>query len=281
MDCKQCQREWESYWGEVDLSSPAAISVHNHLEGCPTCRHEFEIASQWEQRLRQVMQDVPVPADLLARLQRAVQEHTDGTTAAELPIAESRRARWFGLFDAARPGMNRRRATWKIAGMTVGAVGLAILGRWRWNQVTTPPLVLNDLASVLTDPRTDLLSLPPFRGTFEPRLPAVKELNYPVRLKQETPQGILRGEREIGALYSFRSTLNVPRPPQVYLGVFNLAYTPIADVPRAESFAQAEFLYLNERAVKMWSRDQAVYLCFAQAKGTEYLEDLTPRILPS
>ncbi|MFO1020765.1 MAG: hypothetical protein U0903_08725 [Planctomycetales bacterium] len=283
MDCRTSQNLWQQLPGPKERTSlPEWGSLQMHLAACPACRQQFSVYETWESRLSAAMTDIAIPAGLLGRLQERLAEARENQQVQEVPLPLPRRSTtWFRDLFHKPEQITRRSAGWKILGGTAAVALLALLG---WSQIPLgrqPAVDLDGMVSQLTRVGFDAAKLEPFTDSFVPRLPSPKEMLYPAELKGTSPKSLSWGGREVAAVYSFSASRPAPKRPTILLVVFSQERCRFLEMPRATSFAQADFVYVNDRAVKVWWQDGFVYCCFATEKGTEYLEQLRPSVYSS
>lgn len=281
MDCRDYRNLWQELPGSAERNSlPEWGRVRLHLSECANCRHEFAAYEAWESRLAQTITDVAIPAGLLGRLQERLADENTLRNEAPLPLPRRSRAWFQDLFHKPeRP--TRRMAVWKIAGATVAVALLVIVGLWQIPLGRHSAVDLHEMVAQLTRAGLNITKSEPFSGSFQPKLPSSKEMLYPADLKWMTPKSLVWRGREVAAVYSFAAPQPSAKRPTILLVVFSQEQSRFTEMPRATSFQQADFQYVNDRAVKVWWQDGFVYCCFATEKGTEHLEQLRPSVYSS
>lgn len=284
MDCRTSRNLWPQLPQLQERTLlPEWGLLQTHLAGCATCRQEFAIHESWESRLATVMADVVIPSGLLGRLQERLAEARENQQAKEVPLPLPRRNKgWFEDLFQKPDRVARRTAGWKILAGTVAVFLLALVAWWQIPLGRHATVDLHEMVAQLTRTGFDPSKLGTVSGSFAPRLPSTKEMNYPADLKGTTPRSLSWNGREVAAVYSFPASREVAkRPTKILLVVFSQERSRFLNLPRATSFSQADFEYVNDRAVKVWWQDGFVYCCFATDKGTEFLEQLRPSVYSS
>lgn len=283
MDCRNCRQLWQELPKSTERESlPEWGRVRQHLSDCANCRRELTAYEAWESRLATTMTGMAIPAGLLGRLQERLAEERENSRRNEAPLPLPRHGKgWFQDLFHKPERTTRRIAAWKIAGGTIAVVLLLLAGLWQIPLGRHSAVDLQDMISQLTRAGIDVTKSEPFSGSFQPRLPSPKEMLYPADLKGTTPKSLSWRGREVAAVYSFPAARPSAKRPTIVLVVFSQERSRFAEMPRATSFQQADFQYVNDRAVKVWWQDGFVYCCFATEKGTEHLEQLRPSVYSS
>jgi hypothetical protein len=252
----------------VDESQGAAIDESlRHVDGCPACKVALCRRDQIDERIGQLMRDVPVSGGLRERLLAAI-SHEGGV---EKIASESQVTT---VMTAARPVLRSRRglivALASACIVMAASVSLTLL--------RTPTLSLNEIAEVaLSDDVTaDLPALTQFKGGLDLQLPKTMRalpLMQPVRRVIDARLG----EREIG-IYFFA----VSRSPRLGGGTYKgrLVIVPAAsvkDVPAASSFPGATE-YKRDFCTTAWVEGKFVYLCCVRNGGEPELHLLRPAV---
>lgn len=292
MNCREIKHLWQSLppdretvadgtgerasGGDENFSGWEQVSAH--LDACEQCRAEYSAERHWNELLTRSMLDVSVPAGLAERIQARLAESSSPEDALLQPVCVmERRPSRFPDSSSREVAFSRRKL---LRWGTVAAAGLAAVGGslWWWGDSwSSDGVALTDLADELTGGGIDWNSLLAYEGSVPP-LPSRKEMAIPEAVRESSPLGLKKNGRQIAALYHFpAASLPDRAAAEIVLAVLDRQRTRIDSLPSATSFGEAEFLYLHDRAVKIWGTASTVFCCFATATGTAYLEALQPR----
>lgn len=76
-DCNDTLRELEALL-DGELDDRVSAGIHEHLEACTDCNQALDFHAELRQVVRQKCQNDELPLDLVARLERCLQEDFDG-----------------------------------------------------------------------------------------------------------------------------------------------------------------------------------------------------------
>lgn len=222
-----------------------------HVESCPRCAPLAEQRRAGDARIGRAMRDVPVPAELPARLLAAlnVPEQAVSPAANAVPPNRTRRM-WLRWVSAA-------------AAMLV----LAVLA-WQFRPQEGVRLTSADLAALAS---TDLESLGDFTGDFTPELPA----GWPPVSGQFAvagPKGLPLAESSSrqAAVYTFQLRRRTGRVAGMLLAI---PKSQIAKPPADTQLSLNDVRYSGGFAWTQWSSDRFVYVCYVRG-GAANLEQL-------
>ena len=74
-DCREVFRRLDDYL-DRELAAGEMENVRLHLLDCTVCAREFTFEETWIRRLRHKLRRIDVPADLKARIRRALDQAT-------------------------------------------------------------------------------------------------------------------------------------------------------------------------------------------------------------
>jgi len=165
MDCEHAREQLDATRQDFPEREDSELrEAFAHLDQCAPCAEVYEFRSAFDRRMRTVVRQVDVPADLQARLQAAL------TVAAEpvRPVATET------IYGTKRPGPRGSRRAFLLA---TSAATLLIAVGWTWVVNHRPPTPM--LAATVLDWWQQRLSgsagfkvneLPEFDGQFEPTI---------------------------------------------------------------------------------------------------------------
>ncbi len=76
-DCNETLRELETFL-DGELAEHALVSIRSHLEDCPECLEAFDFHAELKAVIAAKCRSDPLPAGLLARIERCFQADFDG-----------------------------------------------------------------------------------------------------------------------------------------------------------------------------------------------------------
>lgn len=255
MDCELAREQLDAARPDAPERDDAELrSAFAHLAECPACAEVYEFRRSFDRRVRAVMGEVAVPADLRSRLSAAVEAldapvrplDSDGTVAGQPPD---------------------RRASRRAILLATSAAALLLAAGWRYVVTHRPPAPL--LAASVLDWWQQQLSAPggfqwesleEFDGQFEP---AVADGRWQSRLIGP-PRGadIDQDGRDDAAVFAIREGFLVVLPPG-----------RVSDPPSAASAATAPRLYSPAPHVA-WTQAGSMHICFAPGISSEQFERL-------
>lgn len=296
MNCREIQNMWlalpleiggvgrtPSQAGEAELSGNVAAEssgtrelISRHLEECENCREAFAAEQKWNDLVSRRLWDVALPAGLLERIQQRLAAANADELPIDPPTPLDSRLPYSNAQESKALSLSRRRLLRWGALAATGLVAVGGVGWWFGGPWGTRRLSLMALVEELSAPDFSWEGLPELTEK-PPSLPTAKELLIPAGGRQSTPRGLVRQGKEIGAIYRFAAPAVGAAPPaQVVLTAINLSAVTLTGPTPSGTFAQAEFLYYHDRAVKLWGTKETAYACFATQPGTVYLEAMIP-----
>lgn len=247
-----------------ELSVASIDEAARHVKTCPTCQMAVRRREQFDERIGQLMRDVPIPAGqrdrLLARLShesRAVAE-TGSPPSAVVPVP--------GSDVAGKPAIRSRRRL-MVSAVAACFVTAACIGV-SWQMLKRAPLLrVDEITGIALEVKAaDLPAFAQFKGGLGVQFP--KTMKTPsVMQSLRRLVGPPLGEREIAVYFFMHSNDRGGKFPG------RLVVVPAAlvkDLPGASSFP-GQTLYRQGFCTAAWVEGNFVYLCCVEGGERELL----------
>lgn len=255
MDCELAREQLEAARPDVPERDDEALrSAYEHLDECPACAEVLAFRRLFDRRMRAVVRDVPVPADLRSRLSIAVAAldapvRPAAADASVAPLPPDRRAarRAFLLATSAAGLLAAAGATWFVTNRPPAPLMAASVLDW-WQQQLSQSCGFQ------------LESLPEFNGRFEP---TVADGRWQSRLIGPPRGADIDQDGQVdAAVFAIREGFLVVLPPG-----------RVSDPPSATSAATAPRSYAPAPHVA-WTQGGSMHLCFAPGASSTQFERL-------
>lgn len=250
-----------------DLDLPDFAEARTHLDGCDSCRHEFESRQQFDRAVSAVAQDVEVPVCLQQSLLSSLSAETDGG------VQETALVEEYAMSPADVRKRGRLRTRLSLAALVCTAA-MALIVTW-WPQEPESFSVDSLLVRAEADPEK-VLQLEEYSGDVDavphrffghPSLGTDKK-SYGKDLDGDSTHDIVMTR------FRFKARGHSP----VTGVIVAVPASRMTALPSAKSFSRASQLYPNPSgfgaAAVVWKEGDTVFLCFVPRRYAPALESL-------
>lgn len=248
-----------------DLDLPDFDEARTHLDGCESCRHEFESRLQFDRAVSVVAQDVEVPAGLQESLLSVLSAETAGSVHEAAPTEESETS------PASRRGRLRTRLS--LAALVCTAA-MALIVTY-WPQEPESFSVDSLLVRAEADP-AKVLRLEEFSG--EAAAVPRSFLGHPSLGTGKKSYGKDLDGDSTHDIVMTRFKFKVRGHSPVTGVIVAVPASRITALPAAKGFSRASQLYPKPSgfgaAAVVWQEGDTVYLCFVPRRYAPALEAL-------
>lgn len=259
MDCEHAREQLDVTRPDIPEREDSELqAAFEHLNGCPACAEVYDFRRAFDRRMRTVVRQVMVPADLQERLKSLV-------ASASAPVAP---ATVDSNTTDPRPSSRTSRRAVMLA---TSAAALLIAAGWTWVVNHQPPAPL--LSATVFDwweqrlsapDKFSVESLPEFNADFEP---VVADGRW---------QGLVTGAalgvdfdddgRQDGAVFPIKGGFLVVLPPG-----------RVTDPPSAASAVSAISRYAPAPHVA-WTQGGSLHICYLPGGSPDQLERLLNQV---
>jgi hypothetical protein len=249
-----------------DLDLPEFAEARTHLDGCESCRHEFESRQQFDRAVSAVAQDVEVPAGLQESLLSALSAETADAVHAVTPDE---------IEEAQKTKRGRLRTRLSLAALVCTAAMALIVTNWpRDPESFSVDLLLGraeadpEKVLLLEEYSGEVAAVP--RSFFGHHSLGTDKKSYGKDLDEDSTHDIVMTRFKFKARGHSSVTGVIVAVPA----------SRITALPTAKSFSGASRLYPSPSAsgfgaaAVVWKEGDTVYLCFVPLRYAPALETL-------